>query len=42
MIISLSICEWCDIHCGDFVGKDDCDDLRAIADRIDPEGGDDD
>ncbi len=37
MSISLNIREWCGIHCGDFVGKDDCNELRAIAERIDIE-----
>lgn len=37
MSISLNIREWCGIHCGDFVDKDDCGELRAIADRIDRE-----
>lgn len=37
MSISLNIREWCGIHCGDFVDKDDCNELRAIADRIDRE-----
>lgn len=37
MSISLNIREWCGIHCGEFVDKDDCGELRAIADRIDRE-----
>lgn len=37
MSISLNIREWCGIHCGGFIGKDDCNELRAIADRIDRE-----
>lgn len=37
MNISLNIREWCGIHCGDFVDKYDCRELRAIADRIDRE-----
>lgn len=37
MSISLNIREWCGIHCGEFGDKDDCNELRAIADRIDRE-----
>lgn len=36
-IISLNIREWCGIHSNGIVDKDDCDELRAIADRIDRE-----
>lgn len=36
-IISLSIREWCGIHSNGIVDKDDCDELRVIADRIDHE-----
>lgn len=37
MSISLNIREWCGIHCGEFIDKDDCNELRAIAARIDRE-----
>lgn len=37
MSISLNIREWCGIHCGSFIDKDDCNELRAIVDRIDRE-----
>ena len=36
-MISDDIREWCDIHSGDLIDKDDCDELSALADRIDAE-----
>lgn len=33
-IISRAIREWCDINCNEYVDDYDCDELRAIADRI--------
>jgi len=37
MKISDEIRQWCDICCGDYIDKDDCDELRGLADRIDAE-----
>ena len=37
MKISDEIRNWCDICSGDFIDKDDCDELRGLADRIDSE-----
>lgn len=36
-MISEGIRKWCDLCCGDFVSKEDCDELREVADRIDSE-----
>lgn len=35
--VSDKVREWCDRCCGDLIYKDDWDELRALADRIDAE-----
>lgn len=37
MKVSDELRQWCDICSGDFIGNDDCDELRELADRIDSE-----